>query len=202
MALAPGTEGHRKFYAQFANAAYNPKNPIVPEGWEIDPALSNRNRQVFVNHVNRESVVAFRGTNPKNYGDLSTDLLLALNMREFSSRFKNATRTAKQARDKYSDYRMTLTGHSLGASQATHAFNKLRGSNNGTISLVGYSTHTPTTDIQRQAIRNLSTARSYSKNAAHYGVAYDPVSTGTFLSGNFYNVKQTARDPHSLANFM
>jgi Lipase (class 3) len=200
MARAPGTSEHRTYYAQFAHAAYQtPAAMSVPDGWTRDEGLSNRNRHVFVNDLDRKAVIAYKGTNPKNHGDLGTDLLLALNMRDFSARFRNAVRTVKQTRQKYADYEITAVGHSLGGSQASYVHNKLKDNN---FKAVTFAAHTPTSDIQREAINSLIGDRQKRRNITNYAIGYDPVSTGTFLAGNSHSVKQTAKSPHAMANYL
>jgi predicted esterase YcpF (UPF0227 family) len=88
---------------------------------------------VFYHPETQKAVVAFRGTNPKNLKDLGTDALIALGMGHFGSRFKNAKDATDQTIAKYGKGNVSLTGHSLGGSQAlfvnsktgleTHAFN-------------------------------------------------------------------------------
>lgn len=200
MAYAPaGTVDHRRFYAQFAQAAYKPGQSTLHPGWEVDPELSNRNRQVFVNHTDKRSIVAFRGTNPKNHGDIGSDVLLALNMRDFSSRFNNAKKTARDTRKKYGDYHITYTGHSLGGSQASWVHGSLRDKNS---SAVTFAAHEPTSNIQKKALENLAHSRTAKKTVTNYVTKFDPVSMGTLLSGNYTAVEQTSKGPHDLANYL
>lgn len=206
MALSPGSDEHRRYYAQFARLAYQQPAFIdgnVPTGWQRDTALSNRNRHVFVNAADRQVVLALRGTQPASSharGDLGTDLLLALNMRDFSARFRNSLRTAKQVRAKYAEHELTAVGHSLGASQAMFLHNRLGGSN--AVKAVTYAAHTPTSDIQRQAISSLLGDKQRQRNLTNYVIPHDPIAAGTFLAGRSYTVRQTSKSPHDLGNYL
>lgn len=193
-----GTAAHRKHYAAFAKLAYD-RNSYVPPGYMLDESLSNRNRQVWVNHDDKRLVYAMRGTQPTSVhaaGDIGTDILLALNMRHFSSRFRNSVKTGKEAQRKYPDYQFTSVGHSLGGSSALHVAQHLKGTQ-----AVTFAAHTPTTDIARQAIQNLAVKSPRQMGITNYTIAHDPVSTGTYLAGKSYNLKQTAKDPHALSNY-
>jgi hypothetical protein len=125
-------EATMREYAQLADGAYGRKGV---DGWELDTDLSNSNRAVY--HKDGKAVVSFRGTDlsgSKNrWKDLGTDVLLALGLESMSTRFQNAKKTTDAALTKYGEGNVSLTGHSLGGSQAlyvhqktgldTHAFN-------------------------------------------------------------------------------
>lgn len=204
MAAKPGSAEHMRQNAVFANAAYNLQNRMegIPEGYMLDTELSNRNRAVYVNPELKKAVLAFRGTDLKSnskYGDLGSDLLLAMNMRELSSRFRNATRAAQAVEAKYGDYEKHSIGHSLGASQASWVVRKRpKGSWQGTT----YAAHLPTTSIPTEALNNLFWSRRNRQYLTNYAIAHDPVAAGNWLSGSTYRVKQTAGDPHSLGNYL
>jgi hypothetical protein len=126
-------------YANLAKSAYTfgRDEQSVPEAYAVDAALSNRNRTVFYNKTTNKAVIAYRGTNPTNLGDLVTDAAIAVGAQALTDRFRNARSVAQQAIDKYGRENVVLTGHSLGGSEAlavgqaldleTHAFNPGKG---------------------------------------------------------------------------
>jgi hypothetical protein len=201
--LKPGTKGHMQHYAKFAAAAYNRDDRMkdIPEGYMLDAELTNRNRAVYYNPSVKSVVLALRGTDLKSkeaYGDLGTDALLALNMRRFSARFNNATKTAKAIETKYADYRKTASGHSLGASSSNWVGRRAGWD------AVSYAAHTPVTDIHNEALTGLFAGKRNKKpgKTVNYSTPLDPVSVSTWLTGKSYTVKPRVADPHSIMNYM
>lgn len=112
-----------KHYAQLSDGAYG-GHDMSHLGYTIDKEHSNRNRTLYHNAETGKAVLAFRGTelHTKNKkGDLGTDALLALGLQKLSSRFRNAKKATGHAIEKYGKDNLTLTGHSLGGSQALYA---------------------------------------------------------------------------------
>lgn len=104
--------------AKLSKASYNPSIKDV-DGWKRDDQLSNENRAVYTK--DGKARLAFTGTNfkkPRWYEDVGADLLLGLGLQDKSSRFRNAKKTAELAKQKYGAKNLSLTGHSLGGSQA------------------------------------------------------------------------------------
>jgi hypothetical protein len=201
--MKPGSEEHRKFHAQFARAAYNypsqRENTKVPEGYAIDTKYSNRNRVLLKNETTKHAVYAFRGTDPKNMGDLSTDAFLAAGLGAVTSRFKNATKSTRAAKKEYGDYKFTFTGHSLGSSTAAHVHGKFKDTD-----YVGFSPHVPTKHIRQEFFQGILDRINVKKTrAVTYSVAGDPVALGEQLSfkKNTHFVPYTTGTPHDLTNF-
>lgn len=201
----PGTEQHRKFYATMAALAYG--DPLqAPEGYYVDPSLSNRNRQVYVNPQTRHAVMAFRGTQPgmnsQGIADLSTDAALAFGTEWATPRFRNAVYWARKMKETYgNDFNYTTTGHSLGGSQS-HFVQKRLG-----IPSVAFSAHTPTRRVPNEALGSILGFPKNHKGMVNYTTPYDPIGLGSlaayFTSKNTHVVPQTvANDPHSLRNFL
>lgn len=198
-----GSPEHRRFYAQFARAAYDgPGKAKLPEGYEVHGHYSNRNRMLLVNRATKHAVFAFRGTDVKNRSDLTADALLAVGLKTVSSRFRNSLKYARQARNEFHDYKFSVTGHSLGGAQAAHVHSKIPNSE-----YVGFSNHTPVTEAQDKlsiwgAVSSLLKPRK--KDSHDYVTLTDPISAttlGTSYGKNISVVPQADRNPHSLANF-
>lgn len=207
MDFAQGTPEHRRHYAAFADAAYTgPAKAQLPEGYMLDIAYSNRNQILGVNHSTKHAVLAFRGTDLSNVSnavpDLANDALLAMGVQSIGSRFRSGVRAAKAVKTAYPEYKLTLTGHSLGASSGAFVHSKVKDTD-----FVGYSTHVPV----REATQNIAWSaidtllkKPRKKGSVNYITSMDPISwtAATSYDKHTYVVPQTQRSPHSLKNFM
>lgn len=186
-------------YAELAGGSYGGKS-MEHLGYEIDQELSNRNRTMYHNKETGKAVMSFRGTNVKNKGDLATDALLALGLKDFSSRFKNANKYSKKAIEKYGKDNVAFTGHSLGGSQALYVNSKH-----------GNETHTYNPFVEpKQPKANLLTKGLFSmfkrpvqNNAVIYKTTTDPISLFSSLSNaTVKEIKATSKNGHALKNFL
>lgn len=198
-----------KFYAQFANAAYDRNADISHLGFVKDETLSNRHRSLFYNPDTKEAILAGRGTQLKGrskLGDIGTDLLIAANLQHLSSRFKNFNKTAKKAQEKYGD-NLTLTGHSLAGSTAMYANSKL-----GLPAQVynpGVSPGLAKDGIKKKVFDKLTFGlfkdRPVKNNLTIHTTGKDPISILSPLVANAkvnFVKKKRGVDPHALANFL
>lgn len=192
------TDDTMEHYAQLASGAYGGKS-MEHLGYEIDPELSNRNRTTYYNKDTGKAVMAFRGTNVKNQADLATDALLALGLKDFSARFRNANKYSKKAMDKYGKDMVSFTGHSLGGSQALYVNSKH-----------GNETHAYNPFVEpKQPKANLLTKGLFSlfkrpvqSNATIYKTTTDPISMFANLSNaQVKEIKPTSKNGHALKNF-
>jgi hypothetical protein len=89
-------------------------------GYELDRNLSDSEHIVLVNDSTKQVKVAFRGTDVGTYADLEADVQLATHGRDYDGipRFDRALNRFEQAQRKFDGYEFTVTGHSLGGSQA------------------------------------------------------------------------------------
>jgi hypothetical protein len=189
-------------YAPFAKAAYN-----APSGGaDTMPRYSNENRVLYASDTDpKKAVLSFRGTDVKNRNDLGTDALLALHLEGLSSRFQNAKRAAQAAQAQYSD--LTLTGHSLGASQALYAAKSLK---NPPSQTVAYAPHVSwfesLGDKARQVHDFFFGAKKKQPNTSYiYKTSDDPVSSYVdphYNNSHIATVRQVSDNPHGLENFM
>jgi hypothetical protein len=84
-------------------------------GYTLDESLSQPNAKVFVDKKGRPNI-AFRGSQ-RAEDFYKSDLLLALGLDQYDSRFKEAKRLTKLVEDKYNK-KVDTFGHSLGGSLA------------------------------------------------------------------------------------
>lgn len=185
-------------FAELASGAYGSKD-MAHLGYEIDPELSNRNRTLYHNKDTGKAVYAFRGTNVKNKADLATDALLALGLKEFSSRFKNANKYTKKAIEKYGKDNLSTASHSLGGSQSLYVNSKH-----------GIEAHAFNPFVEPKTSKaNMLTKGLYhlfkkpvQSNATVYKTTTDPISIFANLSNaNVKEIKPKYKNGHSLKNF-
>lgn len=193
------TDDTMEHYAQLAGGSYGGKD-MTHLGYEIDPELSNRNRTLYYNKDTGKAILSFRGTNVKNKADLATDALLALGLKDISSRFRNANKYSKRAIQKYGQDNVAFTGHSLGGSQALYVNSKH-----------GNETHAYNPFVEpKQAKANLLTKGLFSlfkrpvkSNAIIYKTTTDPISIFSSLSNaTVKEIKPSSKNGHALRNFI
>ena len=109
-------------FAEMSDASYHPGTTI--NDYIIDKNESTIDRTVYVHKSGKHAVIAFRGTDPKNWRDVTTDALMGLDQKKWSHRFWNAEQVTKRVIAKYGQKNVYATGHSLGGSQALHVSNK------------------------------------------------------------------------------
>jgi len=191
-------------YAKLSQGSYG-NQPV--EGYDIDPQFSNQNRTLYVSKTDpTKAVYSFRGTDlatrSNKWKDIGTDALLALGLKDVSSRFQNALEATKQAQSKYKD--LTLTGTSLGGSQGLYVAQKTglpaRIFNPGISPLDVKRTKGA---IMADSIANLLRPKAKS-NVVAYTTVVDPISSLTpFVAGvKTVAVKPKMRNTHSLKNFL
>ena len=96
----------------------------------MDPALSNEETKVFHNPTTRKVTVAYRGTalnKPSRWKDLQSDLAILTGTERHDKRFKEANSHFKGVAEKYGDYNISTTGHSLGGQLAKHVNDSHKG---------------------------------------------------------------------------
>jgi hypothetical protein len=201
-------EAKMRTYQPFAKQAYAAPSGTVqaPTGYHVDAKYSNENRTLFASDTDpKKAVLSYRGTDVKNRNDLGTDALLAFHLEGLSARFQNAKRAAKAAQNAYPD--LTLTGHSLGGSEALYASKSLKSPPSQT---VAYSPHVSLAEsFGKKLFSKVHDAffkpkEAQPSNTYIYKTQLDPVSA--FVSPHYDNshvvmVKQRKLSPHDLGNF-
>ena len=84
------------------------------KGFRIDKSLSTTDDVVLHNRATGESVVSYRGTVPTNLGDWKTNLRIAHDGAEGTTRYKNAEKVYLSAVKRYGKENMSVLGHSQG----------------------------------------------------------------------------------------
>lgn len=99
-------------YKSQKEQAYN----LGKRGYVIDKKLSTGNEQVYYNPQNKDLLVNVTGTH--NFKDIGTDVYLAFGGLKKTNRYKEADKVLKQAKEKYDEGKVIVTGDSLGGSIA------------------------------------------------------------------------------------
>lgn len=89
----------------------NPNEKI--ENYDLDKSLSNHNQQIYYSKKDNKLLMSVAGTH--NIRDIGTDFKLGFGDLKNTSRYKEAEKVLKQAKDKYNPMSTTLAGHSLGS---------------------------------------------------------------------------------------
>lgn len=162
---------------ELALAAYK-KNPQSVGSSVLIPALSSDEAKVFTKPGTNQIVIAFTGTRPWKPGDLWTDAALAGGRLSKTSRMQRSQALLARVHKSFPGARVTLTGHSLGASIAEHlasdrdegiAFNPGRRVNN------------PIKRFQTKLRGRISKDNEARYNSRSYVSRYDIVSAGRWL---------------------
>ena len=155
--------------------------------------------------ADRHNIVTVKGTNPSFSKDLMSDIHLAIGKSSTDKQFKKRTNEIKkiysgidEKEDKH------LTGHSLGASIATHAMAKSKSIRDNTKSAHAYNTGmTPAFNKELQKDLKKEDKKELKQKLMHHHVKGDPISAALTIGtqvGKVKTTKQTAASPHSLDN--
>jgi hypothetical protein len=109
-------------FAQLSKVAYTPNAEI--SNYNFIKEFSSPDRSVYQHTPSGHVIISFRGTDTKNWRDLTTDALLAMGETERSHRVANADKVTQKVIKKYGKKNVSLTGHSLGGSQALYVSRK------------------------------------------------------------------------------
>jgi putative lipase involved disintegration of autophagic bodies len=189
-------------YARLARAAYNTESysgDFKDQGYEIDHELSDKDRVTFYHAGSKKAVVSFRGTKVTNARDLIADYSILRGTQGGSARFKASTAHTRKVLQKYGKENVSLTGHSLGGSQAIHVGESLGLQAHAFNPGVGVKTGI------RGMVRKIFRGKSAAPNTHIYHTGMkDPISTlSGMMPGNVKHVgPRFHKDPHSIMNFI
>lgn len=113
-----GTGKDSQFRRQFQDSGLRRR-------YRVERDLSGEDYTTFRDRETGRGVVAFRGTNVKNVGDLGTDAAILFGLQGLTPRFRAAEDVTRRAIERFGGMEnVDVTGHSLGGAQALHATNK------------------------------------------------------------------------------
>lgn len=184
-----------------ARAAYNTEKYLEDydkQGYVIDQELSDGDRTTFYHPASKRAVVSFRGTKLSNFADLATDLAIVKGTQNTSGRFKRSNKTVEKVIGKYGKDNVTLTGHSLGGSQAITA-----GQRYGLVSHAFNPGVGPQTAVKQALGKLFSKKKGSSVNIYHTGTKDWISALSPFVKGNVRRVApKILKNPHSVDNFI
>lgn len=158
------------------NASYKDhstrEKALKSEGYVYDKELSNDNQQIYYNAEKQKVINTVAGTH--NLRDVITDGYIITGGLKHTSRYREADRVLKKAKEKYSPKETTVIGHSLGgtiASDIGGAEDKIITYNSGA-----------------------SFGKTIRKNETSIHTTGDPIS---FLGESNHRLKFTLDNPHS-----
>lgn len=185
-----------------ARAAYNTgkySEDYDKQGYIVDKELSDSYRTVFYNPQNKRAVVSYRGTKLNDIADLATDLAIVKGSERQTPRFRHAMKVAEKTIKKYGKDNVTLTGHSLGGSQAIYVGQK-----------TGLTTHAfnpgvgPKTGI-REVLSRFFRSRNKGSNVNIYHTGKRDIISmlSPLVRGNVRHVApKMHKNPHGIDNFI
>jgi hypothetical protein len=120
-------------FALLSKSAYNEGGKRNVEGYDILTPYSSPDRVVYQHKRTKHVILAFRGTDARNwkngfsskgFRDITSDILLAGAAEGLSHRFTNAEEITQKLITQFGKENVTVTGHSLGGSEAMHVSKK------------------------------------------------------------------------------
>ena len=189
---------HDRLMARLSDQAYKKDRAQDFDGYTLDNELSNNDAAVYSkgDHV----AIAWRGTKLDNASDLATDAKIMSGEQAGTKRFREAEDLYQKVRKKHKTKKMSLTGHSLGGSQAAHIGEKYADAKHNTV------VFNPGRGIDAGYAGNrlLCKLKMVSKNKCRavrtHAIRGDPISA--LQTGNRTEHRTRNLNPHSLDNFL
>jgi hypothetical protein len=202
----PDTES--TFYANIAASSYEPEDKreeFLKDNnidLEQDNKLSDNEQAVYVDEKDKKVYVSFRGTTPST-ADVVSDTRIVLGTLKRGRRYKKSEELMDDVKDKYKDYDITSSGHSLGA-RLSHDISIEKGVKSHSFNIGSSPVDLPkgfwkylkckiTPSLCEKVKRN---------NKVHHSVG-DPVSISSLVgTADVKYYKPKSKNVHGIDNFM
>ena len=154
------------------------------------------------NTADPHSVFSLKGTTLPNRKDVVSDLKLAFGLEASDRQFQNRTKQIKQLYSKTPEDKY-LIGHSLGASQITHALatspSILENTKRAAAFATGY-----TSMFHNSIVKDKATTKAINKKLTHYHAKGDPISSSLTDAavGRVKVIEPKLNDSHTINNFV
>jgi len=194
-------------YLALAEESYKPKEErsLIVDEYLYDIDLSTKRTAVYVNPINKDIIIAHRGTKFNDSSDLKQDLLILSGNIAKSDRLKRSLQTVEEVMMKYPTFLISNTGHSLGSQISSQIWLKLPIKDS---KVVGFNTGASPIDIGKNIFNSLKCKISNSdackklKNQKFYSTGIDPLSLSHIThTGKQKFVLTKSFNVHSLKNF-
>lgn len=186
---------------QVAYATYVPpeKRQVKIGDYQLENLpLDESKTCLYVNHITKNIIIGYKGTDVKDIKDLSSDIEIILGVSGLDKRLKESLKFYDEVREKYPDYTKWVCGHSLGGTLA-YIVAKHRVPQRCTVFNPGSSPNM----LFIQMLTDTVQKASWTKNVYTYKMLGDPVSTFSHV-GNTKIFRIKAVDPlalHAIENF-
>lgn len=178
--------------------------------YTVEPSLSSDNYVTFTDTRTGKGVVAYRGTSWSNSKDLATDAAIFFGAEDYTKRFRDAVKVAKEASSFYGgNANVNVTGHSLGGSQAmevtkqtgieSHSFNPGKGFERFKLTNLTGPIGSLIGGIQKVFQKK---SQSNPSNTTVYTTGIDPISVGARRSSATFKYRKPGWDVHGIDNFI
>lgn len=197
-----------EIYLQVSIESYKPpsqRQHSLLNGYKYDSDLSTDTEAIYYNPTLKQLVIGHRGT--KVAEDLVDDARILKGNFDKSPRLAHALSKTKQALDKYPDYTLTTTGHSLGNSISS-TIGPLQSYKNSRV--VGFNPGASFETLKKNLGHTLKCTFSGNseeckklKNQKIYSTGVDPISILGLIHPGKTEIVRTKSflNPHSLSNF-
>lgn len=170
-------------------------------GYDVDDELTTANHTVYKHRQSGRGIVSYRGTDPSNADDLMADADIIQGKRDHK-RFRDSLDVAKKAQKKYKE--LELSGHSLGGTQALHAYEalgvKTRVFNPGA-SIRGQQLRKHSSGVVPEIVRHENDIISSGWEEYATETYGDGNVLGDFMFGGFSDVRKNLLKAHSINDY-
>jgi hypothetical protein len=182
-----------RIYGKVMFESYNsPANrPKEIDGYKLDEDLSTEREAIYANENAKTVIIGFRGTVISDLRDIISDANIVLGSEERNERFKKSLDKYEEVEEKYPNYKIGVTGHSLGSLIAV-----LTGEKMGADKIVVFNGAFGTNPRMTQLLKDSRACKGWARKTTNYRILFDPVSILSLYGCNTRTFKvPTERNP-------
>lgn len=162
-----------RIYGKVMFESYNsPGNrPKDIDGYTLDEDLSTDREAIYANENAKTVIIGFRGTVITDIRDIISDANIVLGSQDRNERFKASLDKYQEVEDKYPNYKIGLTGHSLAG-----LISILTGQKMGADKIVVFNGAFGTDPQMTQLLKDSRNCVGWARKTTNYRILFDPVS--------------------------